>query len=108
MKRWKTIPALLALIALMMPCAHAAAHHHHDECVAEPVCVAEQASCHACTDTACPEKPEILPGNSMSPVDVPERPLFVVDTLRTDEQLAISVALPAAALLALQTVQLLI
>jgi len=107
MKLRQTIPALLALIALLLPCAHAA-HHHHDECAPEAVCAAAQCACHVCEEVSCSGKPEIPPLNSISPVEPPVRQLLVITTVSTDG-LAVPPAVPSAGiLLLLRTVQLLI
>jgi hypothetical protein len=107
MKRWKTILALLALVALLLPCAHAA-RHQHVECVTETVCVEPQATCHACTEISCSEKISIPPLNSISPVEPPSRQLFIIHTLHVNERAIPSVLLSAGALISLRTVQLLI
>jgi hypothetical protein len=107
MKRWKTILALLALVALLLPCAHAAGHQH-DECAAETVCVEPQATCHACTEVSCSEKISIPPLNNSSPVEPPIRQLFTVYTLRVNERAVPFVLLSAGTLISLRTVQLLI
>jgi len=99
--------ALVALVALLLPCAHAAGHQH-DECVAETVCVETQATCQACPEMSCSEKISILPLNSISPVEPPNRQLFIIYTLHVDERAVPSVLLSAGTLISLRTVQLLI
>jgi hypothetical protein len=107
MKHWKTIPALLALIALLLPCTHAAGHAH-EVCTPDTACVAAHPACHTCTESGCSDKISILPVNSISPVELPDRAVFILRTLSTDIRPVLSACLPAAALLPIQTVQLLI
>jgi hypothetical protein len=107
MKHWKTIPALLALIALLLPCPHAAGHQH-EACTPDTACVSAHPACHTCTESVCSDKISILPVNSISPVELPAQSRFVLHILSTDIRPVAAVCLPSAALLPIQTVQLLI
>ncbi len=107
MKRWRIIPALLALIALLLPCQHAAGHVH-DECTPDTACVAAHPACHTCTESVCSDTLSILPVNSISPVVLPVPSRFILQILSTDIPPVTEVCLPDAALFPLQTVQLLI
>jgi hypothetical protein len=107
MKRWQTIPALLALIALWLPCPHAVGHEH-DGCAPDTACVAAHPACHTCAESVCSEKTSILPVSSIVPVELPDRALWILYSLSTENRLMAPVCLPSAALLPIQTVQLLI
>lgn len=106
MKRWKTIPALLAMFALLMPCSHAG--HHHDDCVPGFLCDTAHSDCHACPETSCPKKSERIPSNSLMLVEPPTRQLLLIQTVQTDEPLFKASLLPEGNLVFLRTVQLLI
>ncbi|MBI9020420.1 MAG: hypothetical protein JEZ10_04100 [Verrucomicrobia bacterium] len=107
MKRWKNIPALLALIALLLPCPHAAGHAHEED-TPETACVAAHPVCHTCTESVCSDKLSILTANSISPVELPDRNLSVLYTLPVTERAVPPVRLLSGNLVSLRTVQLLI
>lgn len=107
MKRYRTIPALLALIALLVPCTHGFGHQH-DTCTPETACIAAHPACHACTKTPCSDKMEILPLNSISMVELPDHPVSVVYMLQTTEWRFEPVFVPDVTLIQLKTIQLLI
>jgi len=107
MRIFKTSLALLALFALMLPCAHADEHHEH-EAVAAEVCAEDHAECHTCTDTPCTELTQIVPANPVSSLEVPIRQIQLLTVFGTDRPMFVAAARPPGELLLLQTVQLLI
>jgi hypothetical protein len=107
MKRWKTIPALLALIALLPPCPHGAGYAY-EVCMSDVACVEAHPACHTCTESVCSEKISIFPVNSISPVLLPKRVLSLVYTLHVTKQVVPPVLCSAGPLISLRTVQLLI
>jgi hypothetical protein len=105
MKLLRTIIAVLALIALMTPCAHAEEHHHHDLPGAE-LCAMEHESCHTCSNDSCADTPDAAPVVSVS--DVPEPRVTVLFEPQPTHQIFVVIAPPSGALDHLKTVRLLI
>jgi hypothetical protein len=96
---------VLALIALMTPCAHAEEHHHHDLPGAE-LCAMEHESCHTCSNDSCADTPDAAPVVSVS--DVPEPRVTVLFELQPTHPIFVVIASPSGALDHLKTVRLLI
>lgn len=106
MKRWKTIPAWLALIALLLPCSHLIGHEH-DDC-APTACAAVHEDCTACEETVCSDKAEILPLSAISAAILPAPNRVLLYRIQCPEKVEEPLLLPPAALLPIETIQLLI
>ncbi|GEM_PF-2067864 len=107
MKILQTSLALLALFALILPCAHAG-EHHHDEFVTVEVYAADHAECHACADSPCSDSTQIVPANPGSSLEIPVRQIQLITIFETTRPMFVAVAHPSGDLQRLQTVQLLI
>ena len=105
MKFLQTILALIALVALMLPCTHAEEHHHHELAGVE-LCAVDHAECHTCSDEPCTDTPPVAPMVSIS--EIPVRTLQLLAVLKTDRPAFVAVDPSLGELLFLQTVQLLI
>lgn len=105
MKTLQTILALIALFALMPPCVHVEAHHHHEPSAAE-LCSMDHAECHTCSDEPCSDRPEV--GSIVSVAEIPVPQLQLLCELKPEHFSFVAVAPPSGELLHLQTVQLLI
>ena len=105
MKGFQTSLALIALFALMVPCAHAKEHHHHEAASAE-LCATAHATCHTCSDEPCEDTSVMAPIVSVS--EIPVRQIQLITILETTRPLFVVVFRPSGELQLLQTVQLLI
>ena len=82
MKFFKHIFVVLALIALMLPCGHAADHdaHAHEAETAEQICAASACACHGCDEAPCTAAPELPQERTPAPPSVsvsPRPPSFL-------------------------------
>lgn len=107
MKFLRTSLALIALIALMLPCAHLAHHHAPDAETAER-CLFQHAECHACHGELCSKSANLIRRDLLSSTDVPERQVVVLRVLSLDRPAAVRVSNCSGVLQHLQTIQLLI
>jgi len=101
----KTSLALIALFALMVPCTHAAEHHHHELLGAE-LCAVNHVECHACSDEPCLDRPEAA--SLVSVLEIPAPQLQLLYELKPERVIFVAVVPSAGELWHLQTVQLLI
>ncbi len=104
MKILQTILALLALIALMAPCAHA--EENHQEMPAAELCATDHAACHACSDEPCSDAPTAV--LIVSALQIPAPRLQILCELKPEHESFTAVVPLLGALSHLQTVQLLI
>jgi hypothetical protein len=105
MKLVQTSLALIALFAMMMPCAHAVESHHHELAGVE-LCAADHAQCHTCSDKPCTDTPEMA--SIVSVLETPAPQLQFLYELTPQSIRFVPIAPPAGDLLHLLTVQLLI
>lgn len=104
MKLLQSSLALMALFALVMPCAHAEEHHH--DMPGMELCAMDHAECHTCSDEPCTNSPEAA--RIISPVEIPAPQLQVFCELHVERDF-VPVVVPLPRLLDhLQTVRLLI
>ena len=110
----KHILVVVALLATMLPCGHAALHHdddHHHDADVERCCVAvDPCACHSCEHPYCAD-PVQIQTNRTSDIALIEHPATLKLLFRLPEtKPALQKARPTAngMLAALQTVQLLI
>jgi len=107
MKVLQTSLALIALFALMLPCAHAD-EHHHDELMGSELCASDHAECHTCSSEPCSESDQLVQGNAASSMEIPVRQIHLTTVFETYRPKFVAVARSAGELLHLLTVQLLI
>jgi len=105
MKIIQTSLALIALFALMLPCAHAGEHHEHGVEAIE-LCAADHTDCHACSDEPCAETPVVA--SVVSALEIPVRQVQIFTLLETARPTLVAVAHSSGDIHLLQTVQLLI
>ncbi len=105
MKFFQTSLALLALFALMLPCAHAD-EHHHDELMGIELCASDHAECHSCSDEPCSDTPAVASTVSVSEIPIPQ--FQVLCELKPEPVVFAVSPRPSGELQLLQTVQLLI
>ena len=113
MKRLKHIFVVVALLAAMLPCSHAAEHHDHGhDAAATELCAfaAEPCECHSCNHQPCPDRTEIQFNHTpdSTTIQPPSAPalLFVLPEANPAPRQTLP---PVPGILAdLQTVQLLI
>jgi len=104
MKLLQTSLALIALFALVMPCAHAEDHHH--EISGIELCAVEHAECHSCSDEPCTASPEAARIISMLEIPAPQMQVLCEPHVEYD---FVPVVVPLPGVLDhLQTVRLLI
>jgi hypothetical protein len=107
MKELQPILALIALVALILPCTHAEEHHHHEMAGVE-LCSIDHADCQ-CDSTEPCSKPEPLVENVLVVgLSVPVRKIELIYVLETHTAVSLPTFRPLGDLLHLQTVQLLI
>lgn len=106
MKILQTSLALLALVALMVPCVHADEHHHVEEMpeLTAPAC----GHCETCSEEPCSRPEQELQTNLTSPVDVPVRLVQQIAVFEHTILAPVPAPRPSGGLQFLQTVQLLI
>lgn len=107
MKRVQTSLALLALFALMLPCAHAN-EHHHDELSGTGICASGHTNCHSCSSEPCSKPHLLVQVHPASSLEIPVRHIQLFTVLETIRPFFVAASRPAGDLLLLQTVQLLI
>ena len=107
MKFLQTSLALLALFALMLPCAHAEELHHNESVVVEG-CAANHTDCHSCSSEPCSKPSDFVRRGLVSFVEIPMRQIQLITVFKTDRPIFVAVCLPPGVLRHLQTVQLLI
>ena len=107
MKTLQTSLVLIALFALMLPCAHGEEHHHHEPAEVE-LCAVDHADCHACADVPCSESLQLVPVQTAPALEIPVREVQLVAIFKTDHPVPVDDPCHAGDLYFLQTVQLLI
>jgi hypothetical protein len=112
MKFLKHILVMVALLATMLPCSHAAEHHDHDHGATVELCAfaTDPCECHSCDHKACSDDVEIqIDRTSVSKTSVIyTAPAILLPILETKPVLKKTI-LPVSGILAvIQTVQLLI
>lgn len=112
MKRLKNILLVVALLAAMLPCAHAGGHHGHDHDAAVELCSldASPCECHACDHTPCPDAVQI-PLEQICPMGASLPPPTLISLFVLPETKPPLKQLPppvSGSLAIIQTVQLLI
>jgi hypothetical protein len=105
MKFLKNILASIAFMMLMVPCAHADGHHHHEVDGPEGFC---SPICRGCShEDSCSEMPVVLePSFSFSDLPIPL--LLVICELKPEPIVYAEIIPPPGGLSHLRTVQLLI
>ena len=105
MKIVQTSLALITLVALLLPCAHADEHHEHGAVVFD-LCETNHAECHTCSDDLCTDTPVAA---SVFPVsEIPVRQIHRFTFFKTARPVFVAAPRPSGELQLLQTVQLLI
>ncbi len=107
MKALQSIPALIALFALMLPCAHAGEHHHHEPAGAA-FCSVDHADCHACSEERCSKPDQAVQTSPAPAAERPVRQAPVCIVFPVEPFVPVAIPIPSGELLRLQTVQLLI
>ena len=112
MKNLKPILVVVALLATMLPCGHAAVHHdhHHDADMGLCEVAVDPCSCHSCGDRPCVGKVEIQTDRTSDTTPIEQPPISFVLFILPETNSALRQARPPSfgMLAALQTVQLLI
>jgi hypothetical protein len=112
MNRLKHILVVMALLATVMPCVHAAAYdnHHHDEPLELCAIAAQPCACHSCEEHACTDHIEIQLDRTpdTTTMEQPSTPVLLYILPETKPALITSTPPVAGILSSLQTVQLLI
>lgn len=109
----KHILVVVALLATVLPCVHAAAHnnHHHAESVELCAVAAQPCACHSCEEHTCTEHVEIQLDRTPDTTTIkqPSTPLFLYILPETKPAFSVKAIPPVSGVLSsLQTVQLLI
>ncbi|MBC8205937.1 MAG: hypothetical protein H8E68_02160 [Kiritimatiellaeota bacterium] len=104
MKILQTSLALMALFALVMPCAHAEEHHH--EIPGAEFCAMDHVECHSCSDEPCTDSPEVA--LIVSAAEIPAPRIQILYDLHVEHHFLPVIVPLCGALSHLQTVRLLI
>lgn len=107
MKILQTSLTLMALFALMLPCAHADEHHEYETTNVE-LCSLDHAACHTCSNEPCSKPSELVQRIQFSSMEIPLRQIQLITVFQTDRPIFVAAVLPPGVLQHLQTVRLLI
>jgi len=112
MSFFKHILVVVALLAAMLPCGHAAEHHDHGHDSAPELCAlaAEPCECHSCNHQPCPDSVEIQLDRTpdSNTIEPPSSPALLFILPETKSVLKQTPPPDPGILAVIQTVQLLI
>ncbi len=112
MNMLKHILVVVALLATMLPCVHAAVHHDHHHDADKGLCevAADPCSCHSCEHQPCADKNKIQGNRTLDTTTIEQPPISAILFVLPETNSALRPARPPSPgiLASIRTVQLLI